>query len=460
MQKTFVLDTNVLLQSPHALFAFGNNKLVIPEVVLEELDRFKRDRNDLGSNARQVARLLDKYREKGKLQEGVPLENGGLLKVELNHQNVELPSSWNRQSADNRIIQVCKGLIEEGEEVYLISKDVFERIKADALDVTAQDFFHEQVPVWEEQYQGRTEVFISREEMNEFFEDKEKGIDPEAVKIYNSASACLEVPELVVNQFIVLHALENTKQSTLCYFDGHRIRPLKHSHLRPFGVNPKNVGQKFFQEALYRGADEAPLVIAKGPAGTAKTFLSLAVGLDLVMNCPEKPYRKILFCRPNVTMDEDIGFLPGTENEKLAPLFRGVRDNLEILLDNDDERRYESEIELHDKVEEIFARNFMTTEAVAFLRGRSIARQYVIIDEAQNLTPKQAKAIITRAGQGTKIVMLGDPEQIDHAFLDSRTNGLSFASERMKGSRYCWQIALSESECERSAISSEAAHRM
>jgi len=174
----------------------------------------------------------------------------------------------------------------------------------------------------------------------------------------------------------------------------------------------------------------------------------------------DRSYRKILVCRPNVKFDEDIGFLPGTEEEKMAPFLRPVIDNLEVLVDQDEKERYKSEKELRDKVDELFDRGIITTEAIAYIRGRSIARNWVIIDEAQNLTPKQVKGIVTRVGKGTKIVLIGDPEQIDHPFLDARTNGLCYAAERMKGSPCCWQVAMNEDECERSELAYDSARRM
>ena len=174
----------------------------------------------------------------------------------------------------------------------------------------------------------------------------------------------------------------------------------------------------------------------------------------------DQGYRKILVCRPNVKLDEDIGFLPGTEEEKIAPFLRPVIDNLEILVDSNESERYQSEMDLKDKIDELFDRKIITTEAIAFIRGRSIAKQWVIIDEAQNLTPRQVKGIVTRAGAGTKIILVGDPEQIDHPFLDERTNGLCYAAERMKGSPLCYQLTLSEEDCERSPLASESSVRM
>jgi len=198
----------------------------------------------------------------------------------------------------------------------------------------------------------------------------------------------------------------------------------------------------------------------KGPAGTAKTFYSLAVGLQKVIE--EKPsiYRKILITRPNVQFDEEIGFLPGSEQDKIAPFLRPVIDNLEVLIDRDEKERYKNENELNGKIQGLFDHGILNAEAMNFIRGRSIAQTYLIIDEAQNLTPKQAKGIITRAGKGTKVVLLGDPQQIDHPLLNVRSNGLSYASEKMKGSPLCWQITMLANECERSALASDSAKRM
>ncbi len=458
LKKTFVLDTNVLLQTPYALYSFGDNSIVIPEVVLEELDKFKKDNTELGANARQTARLIDSLRTKGNLSEGISLENGGTLRVEMNFSNVILPDGWEEANNDNRILKVCKGLLEQGENVFLVTKDIFERIKADVIGVIAQDFFAEQVPAYDEQYKGRLDVYTTEEKLNDFYKKGRLNIDD--LFIYSNDYSHTETPEHVTNQFFIIHSNSNEKQTALGRFDGKEVVSLNFLQERPFGVTPRNAGQKFMQEALLMDADKAPLVIIKGPAGTAKTFYSLAAGLHKIMIEQSKLYRKILVCRPNVKLDEDIGFLPGTEQEKIAPFLRPIVDNLEVLIDNDENERYRSEKELADKVDELFDRKIINTEAIAFIRGRSIVKQWVIIDEAQNLTPKQVKGIITRAGAGTKIILLGDPEQIDHPFLDIRTNGLCYASEKMKGSTLCYQVTLTDEECERSELAYEGAKRM
>lgn len=200
--------------------------------------------------------------------------------------------------------------------------------------------------------------------------------------------------------------------------------------------------------------------LCRGVDCTAKTFYSLAVGLEKILNNPTGEYRRILICRPNAQFDSDIGFLPGDEQEKISPLMRPIMDNLEQLIDSDEEARYQDEQELQGKIEEIFARGIIQAEAMNFIRGRSFVNTYLIIDEAQNMTPNQVKGIITRAGKGTKIVLLGDPNQIDRPFLDERTNGLSYASEYMKGSPLCYQITMSTEECERSELAMDAIRRL
>lgn len=207
-------------------------------------------------------------------------------------------------------------------------------------------------------------------------------------------------------------------------------------------------------------ATEIPLVIIKGMAGTAKTFYSLAVGMEKVFNNPSGEYRRIVVCRPNAQFDDDIGFLPGNEQEKIAPLMRPIMDNLEQILDSDEKKRYEDETMLQDKVMEVFERGIIQTEALNYIRGRSIAKTYLIIDEAQNMTPNQAKGIITRAGKDTKVILLGDPNQIDKPFLDEKTNGLNYAAKCMKGSPFCMQLTLSAEECERSVLAMDAIKRL
>lgn len=438
--------------------SFGDNDVVIPEVVLEELDSFKKDKSDLGANARHAARILDKFRKQGKIDSGIELPGGGKLRVEMNHHDTRIPQSWDKSKPDNRIIQVCKALKEQGDNVYLITKDIFERIKADCVGVNVEDFYEKVVPEYDNQYTGRMDVFACADDLEYFFHNK--SVIADNLLCYSYESQEYYNPDLYVNQFVIIHSKDNARQTALGRFDGEKVVPLIYKENKPLGLNARNVGQKFMLEALCLDPDKAPLVIIKGPAGTAKTLFSLAVGLQKILEDGSNQYRRILVCRPNVTLDEDIGFLPGTEQDKISPFMRPVFDNLEILVDSDENERYKNESELKDKIKELFDRRIITTEAVAYLRGRSIVKNWVIIDEAQNLSPKQVKTIITRVGIGTKLILIGDPDQIDQPFLDSRSNGLCYASEKMKGSDLCCQVTLKNDECERSPLAFEGAKRL
>ena len=455
MEKTYVIDTNVLIQSPYALNSFEDNKVVLPIAVLEELDKLKNDDGERGANARQAIRYLEQLRQVGSLFEGVPIPTGGIIRIEANFVSVELPHGFHTESNDNRILKVCKGLMDKGESVVLVTKDIIVRLKSQMLGIPAEDFTTEQSPQIEAQYTGRMDVFTPDKYMAEF---KKKGISPKYIYVMEGDDKIPVSPE--INQFFIIHSETSNKKTLLGRYDGNAIVPLKSLKAEPFGVKPKNVGQRFLQEALMQDADTAPLVIVKGAAGTAKTFYSLAVGLEKTLEADNKMYRKILITRPNVQFDEDIGFLPGSEQEKIAPYLRPIIDNLEILVDRSEKERYKDEKELKGKIDELFCRGIITTEAMNFIRGRSITQTYLIIDEAQNLTPKQVKGIVTRVGKGTKVILLGDPKQIDHPLLDERTNGLSYASEKMKGSPLCFQITMQADECERSALAFDAAKRM
>ena len=457
MKKIYVLDTNVLIQAPHALRCFDDNDVVLPLVVLEELDSHKRDEGERGANVREVIRLLEDLREKGDLTEGVELQDGAIFRIEKNFRDVELPKDMVEYKSDNRILRVCKGLSEsQDKKVILVTKDILMRIKAQLLGITAQDFTTEQVVSHGEQYAGRIRVFAPEEVFKEF---RRKGVPADQVYVCDE-NGSRQKPVLYENEFVILQSDQSHNKTQMGRVDHGVIRKLEFEKSQPYGVTPRNAGQYFLQEALMQPADKAPLVIVKGMAGTAKTFYSLAVGLEKMINRPTGEYRRILVCRPNSQFDDDIGFLPGDEQDKISPLLRPVIDNLEQLIDSNEEERYKDEKELQGKTDEIFDRGIVQAEALNFIRGRSILKTYLIIDEAQNMTPAQAKGIITRAGKDTKIILLGDPNQIDRPFLDERTNGLSYASEHMKGSELCWQITLSTEECERSKLAMDAVGRM
>lgn len=454
MSKTYVIDTNVLIQAPYAPMCFEDNDVVLPLVVLEELDGLKKADGEKGANARAAIRNLEKIRLSGDMLKGVKMKGGGMLRVETNCRNTMLPDSLLEEKNDNRILKVCVELKNQGKNVVLVTKDIVLRLKAQMVEVTAEDFTTEQVP--EEQYCGRSECFVPEERFKEF---KKKGIDVSLTYRLDETGHKYK-PEFTENEFVILYADQSNKKTQLGRVEKNRIVPLAYKKTKPYGISPRSAGQYFLQEALMQPSEKAPLVIVKGMAGTAKTFYSLAVGLEKLMNSSDGEYRRILITRPNAQFDSDIGFLPGDEQEKISPLMRPIIDNLEQLIDSNEEERYKDEAELRGKIEEIFDRGIIQTEAMNFIRGRSFVNTYLIVDEAQNMTPNQMKGIITRAGKGTKIIILGDPKQIDNSFLDERTNGLSYASEHMKGSPYCYQIMLGAEECERSELAGDAIMRM
>lgn len=455
--KCYVLDTNVLIQTPASMDVFEENQIVIPLVVVEELDRLKTAEGEKGANARKAIRRLENLRQTGDLLEGVMLENGGSLRIEKNFIDVQLPPELPDNMTDNRILQVCFGLTKNQDiPVTLVTKDILLRLKAQLVGLSAQDFMAEQVEEHEKQYHGRTEAYVPEELFKDF---KKKGI-PCDYAYSGNPDGTKQPVTFFENQFVTIHADQSAKKTHLARVEGDNLKKLDYRKMKPYGISPRNTGQYFLQEALMQPAEKAPLVIVKGAAGTSKTFYSLAVGLEKLLNHPTGEYRRILICRPNVQFDSDIGFLPGDEQEKISPLMRPIMDNLEQLIDSNEEERYKDELELQGKIEELFERGLIQTEALNFLRGRSIEKTYLIIDEAQNATPNQIKGIITRAGKGTKLILLGDPNQIDRPFLDDRTNGLSYTSEHMKGSPLCWQITMNMEECERSELALDACKRL
>lgn len=456
MQKTYVLDANVLLQAPYALESFEDNHIVLPLAVLEELDTLKGADGEAGNNARQALRFLEDLRLRGDLVKSVILPSGGTVRLEVNHVDAALPQGIEPGSWAGRVLKVCRGLMDEGTPVTLVSRDMVARIRAQMMGVPAEDFTTDRLPDGAQPYTGRTEVYIPDGLLTTF---KKKGAPAEELYTVDGAGERKPV-SLTENQFVLLRSDTEPKKTMLGRFHEERVTALRFGGVRPFGVKPRSVGQQFMQEALLP-AEEAPLAIFQGPAGTAKTFYALAAGLEQVLEAEERPYRKILVCRPNAQFDADIGFLPGSEQEKISPLMRPIVDNLEILLDLEEKKKERrSEEELRGRIDYFFDTGVITAEAMNFIRGRSITDTWLVIDEAQNLTPRQVKGIITRVGKGTKVVLLGDPAQIDHPLLDTRSNGLTYASARMRGSPLCAQLTMLPDECQRSPLALDAAVRM
>lgn len=461
MKKYFVLDTNVLLHSPNALYAFNEHTVVIPEVVIEELDKFKKEATERGANSRHISRIIDTLRTQGNLLEGVPINSlGGMLTLESNHTATAMPAYWEHDKADNRILQVCKGLLESGHQAILISRDTNMRVKSSILKIQAEDFRTDKVSSIDQQYTGRTVTYTSSEVIDRFHESTKHCIDPDTLFIFDEPVGILTPASLVTNQFLLIKSTDNDRHTALGRFDGKKVVHLHYQTCNPFGVVPRNAGQIFMQECLMMNAEEAPLVILKGISGTAKTFYSLAVGLYNYMECRPKKYHHILICRPNSMLDEGIGFLPGTEAEKIEPYMRAVKDNLFTLMSSNAAMEDKDILQTEDMVTMLFEKHIIQTEALAYQRGRSLQKYWVIFDEMQNATPRQAKAVLTRPGLGTKIILIGDPAQIDNPLLDSQSNGLSYASEKMIGSKFCFQVTMLPEECERSPLAAEAAMRL
>jgi PhoH-like ATPase len=449
LKKTYVLDTNVLLSYPRSIFTFDEHNVCVCDTTLEEIDNNKTKPGETGANAREAARLLDKLRETGSLIQGVALgdESGAIFKIETNHITEPLPDGWDAGKPDHRILRTCKALQKTGDNVVLVTNDTVMRLKADVMGVTVDSYRTDRAPDIERQYKGRSRYYVEPGGINAFY--AEHKLSPEYL---------IECSELTLNEYLILED-SATGNSALGRYDGRSIVPLVIPD-QIYGAIPKNAGQRFMFDALMAPVEEAPLVVIKGGAGTAKTFCGLAAGLEQVVE--RNIYRKVLVVRPKAMFDDDIGFLKGGEMEKIAPLIRPIYDNLEALSDLKGEslNKHGKANRIEDITSYYFDYGYISAEALAFFRGRSINRTYILIDEAQNASPTQAFGIVTRPGLKSKVVMLGDPAQIDNPRLDSRLNGLSYTAERMKGSPLCRQITLENTECVRSPLVEEALSRM
>ncbi|MEW6219903.1 MAG: PhoH family protein [Thermodesulfobacteriota bacterium] len=435
MKKLFVLDTNVLLHSPECLTAFADNDVILPIEVIEELDRFKRNADEKGRNARQVTRTLDRLRNEGRLGEGVPLASGGSLRVLVQDTTGERVPGINPEIMDNRIIRAAFFLQKhQDRQVIFVSKDINARIKADAAGLAVADFEKQKIN-FDEIYSGWRRLPVAGSLVDRFYSE-----------------GALDVPgdwELLPNEFVLLENEANPKHTGMSKYLAAtgQLVPLFHHRVRPWGIKARNLEQTFAIELLL--CDEIKLVTLMGQAGTGKTLLALACGVTKVVE--EKVFAKLLVSRPIIPFGRDIGFLPGDKDEKMRHWMQPIFDNLRFLASangEDTEGRVEGLLQARGgKTIEI--------EALTYIRGRSLPNQYMIIDEAQNLTPLEVKTIISRAGEGTKVILTGDPYQIDSPYLDASSNGLSYTVERMKGQPLFGHITLSRSE--RSELASVAA---
>lgn len=438
MNKIYCLDTNVLLHDPNAIFSFCENDVVIPAVVLEEVDSKKRLMDELGRNAREISRILDRLRVTGKIYEGIKLDNGGTLRIELNHSSFsQLKNIFVEKTNDNRILAVAKNLQLEQEEenssktVILVSKDALMRIKAESLGIVSEDFLSDKIVLDDSLYTGSTELLVTTDQLDLFYNKKE--LPTELFK-----------NNFFSNQFVLLKNIEGTTQSAIGMVspDVKKIKKLTFSNDYVWGIHARNVQQTAAIELLLR--KDIQLVTLTGKAGTGKTLLALAAALYQVEDL--NLYKKIVVARPIMPVGKEIGHLPGEKEEKLRPWMQPIFDNLEHLFN----------VKHHEELHGILAgMKSIEVEALTYIRGRSIPDQFIIIDEAQNLTKHEVKTIITRVGENSKIILMGDPEQIDHPYLDAYSNGLSYVVEKFKDIPIAGHIQLQKGE--RSALAQLAA---
>ncbi len=462
MRKTFVLDTNVLLHDPAALTRFEDNNIVIPIEVVEEIDRFKRDPAEKGRNARQVSRLLDELRAQGNLADGVPIDDqGGTLKVVFCRAETlaTLPPELKAGNGDNNILAVAleqqrlEAVIGDQPPVVLVTKDTNLRIKADAVGLIAQDYTTDKVAIGD-LYPGFCEVWASADQMD-------------AVKVAPGLGLeRLALPQqLVANEGVTLIDQAQPAHTLLARFNGasRTLQPLQRVTKVKLGrIQARNREQTFALDLLLDPAVQ--LITLVGKAGTGKTLLALAAGLNQVAD--ERLYERLLVTRPVISLGKEIGFLPGDLDEKMGPWMQPIIDNLDFLLGCDDQRGGSTAGTSHgarpgghrprSNWADLKGMGLLEVEAISYIRGRSIPRQYMVVDEAQNLTPHEVKTIVTRVGEGTKIVLTGDPYQIDNPYVDAESNGLTWLVERFKDQSLAGHVTLQRGE--RSALAELAAN--
>ena len=423
--KNYVLDTNVLLHDPHSLLNFRTNNVLIPIEVIEEIDRFKRESTELGQNARSVSRLLDGLRGKGSLSDGVPLENGGRLRIVF-----QKPAKATSQvilgdkTVDNRIVATALSIQKSTPKLptILVSKDINLRIKADALGLQAEDYETDRVLI-KDLYTGMADIAVSAEKLAAFRANGELEI--------NGGT------QYFPNEYCTLSEETNPKRTALTKVDasGKKFVPIIDSREGVWGIKPRNREQHFAFDALLD--DRVKLVTLMGKAGTGKTLMAMAAGLKKTVL--DREFRRLVVARPTISMGKELGFLPGSLDEKLAPWMQPIHDALEMLSDLNMGHE-------HRRSNDLMRSGSIVVEALSYIRGRSIAHQFMVIDEAQNLTPLEVKTIITRVGHGTKIVFTGDPYQIDNPYVDSSSNGFNYIISKFRGEPVAAHIELQKGE--------------
>jgi PhoH-like ATPase len=437
-KKIFVLDTNVIISDPKAIFNFDEHDIVIPIVVVEELDKFKKDMNQVGLAARSFARNIESLRKKGKLVEGVQLESGGTIRIDITPDDIKLPGpKLNGSYADNVILAAAYKITQDNpqRDVTLVSKDVNLRIKADVLGIKA-DTYRNEVVNFNELPKGYENILVEGEFIDRMFEARKIPIAELQGTPFETAHS---------NKFFMLTDKANEQHQAVVRIDPfeNNIIPLK-QFKDVWGLRARNFAQKLALDLLMD--DRVKLVSLIGTAGTGKTLLAIAAGLHKCLD--EGRYTRMLVARPIYPMGRDIGFLPGTIEEKLKPWMQPVFDNLEYLLAGYDSSSF-------GKMNDLMNSGIIEVEALTYIRGRSIPEQFIIVDEAQNLTPHEIKTIVSRAGENTKIVLTGDPYQIDNPYMNESNNGLSYIIDRFKDLPLAGSVTLEKGE--RSALANAAA---
>jgi PhoH-like ATPase len=424
--KNYILDTNVLLHDPNSLLSFVDNHVLIPIEVIEEIDRFKRESSELGQNARTVSRMLDGFRGDGSLSEGVKLPNGGKLKIAFykNGQSGNGDGTFHANTVDNRILSLAASIQKSQPKnpTILVSKDINLRIKADALGLQAEDYETDRVFITD-LYTGVMEMSVSTAKLTEFRAKSELALD-------NGKKYC-------PNEYCTLTDESNTKKAALTKVDatGTKLIPIIDCREGIWGIKPRNREQHFALDALLD--DRIKLVTLMGKAGTGKTLLAMAAGLKRVVN--DREFRRLVVARPTISMGKELGFLPGSLEEKLAPWMQPIHDALEMLSDLNMGHD-------HRRSGDLMRSGAIVVEALSYIRGRSIANQFMVIDEAQNLTPLEVKTIVTRVGNGTKIIFTGDPYQIDNPYVDSSSNGFNYVVSKFRDQAVAAHIELQKGE--------------
>ena len=432
MTKTLILDTNVYLTEAQALFSFGKSNIAIPTIILDEIDKHKHRQDTAGLNARTMNRVLDKLRSKGSLLQGAPLGRGKGRVFAAPYDPRYLPSGMDPKDSDNKIIAIAIRLQIEGHNIAVVSRDLNMRVKCDSFGIECYDYQPQQaVKSVDKLYDGAATVTVPDEFIEKFYANEEVILPPLKTKLYP-------------NHYLVLVSDKDDKKSALARFTK-EDSPLRrvYTYKDIWGLSANNKEQKYAMDLLFD--KDIQIISLTGQAGTGKTLIAAACGLEQVLHSTKSQggYDKLIITRPVQPMGRDIGFLPGTLEEKMLPWIAPLRDNLEYLFGD----KMALDMQMDQGIIEI--------EAMTYIRGRSISNAFMIVDEAQNLTAHELKTIITRVGHGTKLVLTGDIQQIDNSYVDAVSNGLTHAVEKFKEYDISGHVTLYKGE--RSALATLAA---